>query len=773
MIRKVDIYIESEIPNDYKKIELFNDEKISLSLSVQNINDISKVYADYSQSFTIPASPQNNGIFKHFYQSDVDIDITTPGTQIIDHNQRRKAYIEIELTPFRTGTIQLEKANIKDNKVDSYSITFYGDLVTLKDKFGSDKLMDLDHYPINHTYTGAEVQSRITTTTDTYDVRYPMISSDRLWQITGGGANDITSTGHHVNYSELFPAVRVKSIFDIIASKYGITFTGNFLSDKRFTNLFLWYKNAETNITWSEAQPVTFNTSSSVDNDSNGRLAGSLLYLKQPSIYSRTTIQAFTPNTGGVAYKIDTYKNGLLLSTVDFDGTSASAGYFNLYDSTAIDPSESVYNFRIRTANPITLSIKILVVRNSNTNSMDIQCYPTTTTSNTDLSSKAPDMLVSDFFSAILREFNLTCFATSIDVFKIEPLDEWYGQGAVIDISQHIGTDSIDISRPKLYKSISFEYEKSESFLNVQFAANSQNREYGSTKYAFDYDGSDFAIKQPFENLLHTKFTGTQFQVAYALDKNYNKYIPKPCLLYMYDSQACSFKFDNNSSVVTITNYMPFGQEVYHNGTIFTSNFSSDQGTLTGEKDNNLYATYYYSYLANLFNLKQRLTNVKCYLPISLIVSLKLNDRLIIRDKRYIINDIKTDLTTGEVDLTLLNDFRPIMNPTLPIIQNGGSSFILPVQVPNKVVQVDLSSVAGATFSTSTITTDTNVTVTIGANPTTYYNRITEDGNSRVTEVFEDTRITEEYAVQDIDITHTYTTTTGTTYTETIYIQQL
>jgi hypothetical protein len=241
----------------------------------------------------------------------------------------------------------------------------------------------------------------------------------------------------------------------------------------------------------------------------------------------------------------------------------------------------------------------------------------------------------------------------------------------------------------------------------------------------------------------------------------------------MYDSQACSFKFDNNSSVVTITNYMPFGQEVLSDGVVYTSNFSADQGTLTAEQNNNLYAIYYYSYLANLFNLKQRLTNVKCYLPISLIVSLKLNDRLIIRDKRYLINDIKTDLTTGEVELTLLNDFRPILNPIIPTIPNSGGSFVLPVQLPNKVVEVDLSSVAGATFSTSTITTDTNVTVTVGANPTTYYNRITEDGNSRVTEVFEDSRITEEYAMQTIDITHTYTITTGTTYTETIYIQQL
>jgi hypothetical protein len=69
-----------------------------------------------------------------------------------------------------------------------------------------------------------------------------------------------------------------------------------------------------------------------------------------------------------------------------------------------------------------------------------------------------------------------------------------------------------------------------------------------------------------------------------------------------------------------------------------------------------------------LFNPKNRLTNVKAILPISILTSLKLNDRLIIRDKRYIINDFKTNLTTGETTFNLLNDFIPI----LPDQEEGG-----------------------------------------------------------------------------------------------------
>jgi hypothetical protein len=67
---KVALYIYDD--NVSKRIELFEDEKISLTSSIQNVNDISKVFTDYSQSFTIPASDNNNEIFRHWYENSLD-----------------------------------------------------------------------------------------------------------------------------------------------------------------------------------------------------------------------------------------------------------------------------------------------------------------------------------------------------------------------------------------------------------------------------------------------------------------------------------------------------------------------------------------------------------------------------------------------------------------------------------------------------------------------------------------------------------------------------
>ena len=109
-MRGVSVYIEGV------KLDLFDDEQINVTSIQQNVQDISKVFTDFSQSFSCPATPNNNQVFEHFYQNDVNA--------TIDFNVRREALIEIDLTTFRRGKISLEKTEVKNNEPYSYQITF-------------------------------------------------------------------------------------------------------------------------------------------------------------------------------------------------------------------------------------------------------------------------------------------------------------------------------------------------------------------------------------------------------------------------------------------------------------------------------------------------------------------------------------------------------------------------------------------------------------------------------------------------------------------------
>jgi hypothetical protein len=275
-------------------------------------------------------------------------------------------------------------------------------------------------------------------------------------------------------------------------------------------------------------------------------------------------------------------------------------------------------------------------------------------------------MTVADFFSGILKEFNLTCYSVGADTFQVEPLDHWYSKGAIIDVTKYVDTDTISVDRLPLYKNISFNYQKSESFLNRSWGDRA-GREWGDISTAYPYDGGDFNVTVPFENLQFTKFTGTTTYVAYSLTSapDYKPYVPKPVLMYFNGVMSTNLQLTASGFSETITAACRFGPDLDYNGRIYSLNFSSDTSTWYDVLINDsLFATYYFGYLSNLFNTKNRLTKIKAYFPIGLITNLRLNDRLIIQDKRYIINTINSDITSGEVSLELINDFRQIFNIT-------------------------------------------------------------------------------------------------------------
>lgn len=639
-----------------KRIELFDDEKISITSSIQNVNDISKVFTDYSQTFTIPASDVNNGIFKHWYENALD--------NAFDQRQRYAGYIEIDTQVFRTGKWQLESATIKNNRVEDYKLTFYGVLKSLTDKFGEDKLKDiqeLNEYTI--AYSGATVRNAIETTADE-DVAFPLISSNRVWQYGGGSVNDISISAGHISYTELSPALKIARIFDAIALKYDINFNGNFLTQSRFTKAYLWLKNKDVFSALGEKKLIEF---TSITNGDSVLTINNNSYDLTPSEYNNGSNGIFY-NGGAITinlslstnWQVTKFKDGVQLYVQSGTGSTAYVGVgdisgnYQVYLSTGVSCSYTG-----------TISASSTIYDEQNNSS-----YTTTSsanivygiiTSNLDLPSFMPDMKVTDFFSGVLKMFNLTAFSYDEQTYTLEQLENWYYQGEIKEYSEHCVTD-FEYERIKPYKKVNFTYEKSESILNKNYLDTNQ-KEYGDLSYPFNSDGSDYYVKLPFENIIFNKFTGTNLQVGYAIKTDLTPYVPKPIILYKYKNVACDFWFDDGNPPPSKTyNYNVMGQDVEYQTEIHTLNFGVEFSSYTlNPIDNTLFRNYYFDYLNNLYNLKSRMVKVTMRLPYSELLSLRLNDRIVIRDKRYIINTFTTDLDTFESKFELIQDFRPTL----------------------------------------------------------------------------------------------------------------
>jgi hypothetical protein len=579
------------------------------------------------------------------------------------------AYIEIDTILFRKGKIQLESANIVDGQPQDYSITFIGLLGNLKDKFAGLFLKDLTSTAYDFNYSATIVKDRVTQNVPAQDVMFPLISSLNYWKYDTPHFYDIFKNSEPIRYNDLFPAIRVGRVLNMIESQFGINFNTLFEVDDKFENAYLWLKNAETFVVKPETNLITWDTiSTGFPYGFNIDLVNDTFSGDGSGLYNyQTSFITFTATVAGLTYNIHTIKNGIevlkqtfvsVTSTVTIGLTDFAYGGYDPLD---------VYSVRISAIIPITFSTSLYLRSVDDFVTLDVIVTKTssqTTLSNTlPIKNYFPEIKIEDFFSGILKMFNLTCFTQDGINYTIEPLDDYYNAGVDVDLTKYVIQDKKNLNRVKSYKKINFDYEKSESITNVSFNSNA-GIEYGSLSYSTGNDGEEYSIKLPFENLGFQNLTGL-LQVGYALKTDLKPYIPKPVILYAYKQSGTTtvptFHFSTSTmgNGLAYTEYHAFGQETLVSGQTYSLNFNEQQSTLTNEVVfNGLYQMYYSNYFANIFNFKARLIKISTILPTSILTTLKLNDSIIIRDTKYIINTMTTDLTTGEVQFELLTDQR-------------------------------------------------------------------------------------------------------------------
>nr|BAR34823.1 hypothetical protein [uncultured Mediterranean phage uvMED] len=261
---------------DYQRLDLFEDEQISLTQTIQDIRDIEKVFTDFSKSFSLPASSKNNLLFRHYYRSDI-LEDRVPDS-IFNANSKLRAVLELNYKRFKSGYIVLNGVKLKNNQPDSYNITFFGETVTLKDKLKDKRLSSLDFSQFDHAYDVSNVRQGVQTfvtalsggTTSTAHVIYPIISHTQRFIYNSGASGVLTtqersSTTRNLYYdtsspsqsdstgrlgstkgfvfTDLKPALRVIDIIRVIEQDpyIQLQFSDDFFQETGlFADLYMW-----------------------------------------------------------------------------------------------------------------------------------------------------------------------------------------------------------------------------------------------------------------------------------------------------------------------------------------------------------------------------------------------------------------------------------------------------------------------------------------------------------------------------------------------------
>ena len=589
-MQKVQIYVGST------RLDLFKDETIKLTQSLKNINKVDKIFTEFTQTFSVPASSTNNILFQHYYNFNI--------VGGFDARRKQPASIELNYIPFKTGLMRLDGVDLKDNKAYAYRITFFGETVNLKDILATNQIDSLDFDIYNTTYEPTTVLDGMELDPLSLDVNgnyennlvVPLIShtnpifynSDDVVSGTNNMYYELNS-GAGVFYSDLKYALRVETIVNAISTDYlvpaGLSFSDDFFNteNKPYSTLFLWLHRKSGSVgvgtegvnelalpisTWTPTSGTTIsnngttiNIFSQYSSPPNNVITKFDVYIVPTDTSKEWTL---TINRSGSEFYSSGVVTGSLSLTITAFNFLAPLGYTFVLSSTEqvvfstatlemggnyFDGNNQVYwtdNFSATAGGDITIPLAVPFIINE----------------------QIPEMKIIDFLTGIFKMFNLVAYyedskivvKTYDDYFASldtglwnlqnsewqDELRDWNEIGSTTSnqysIDEFLDTRSIKVDVALPYKQINFLYEGTGTLLAKKYNQ-LNNIGWGEIRYTlngevYDAPSDVYNVKIPFEHMQMERLNdityGFQTNVMYGISVNENvqPYIGKPLLFY-------------------------------------------------------------------------------------------------------------------------------------------------------------------------------------------------------------------------------------------------
>ena len=698
-MRRLQLYIGTE------RVDLFKDESVSLTQTIKNVKDLAKVFTEFTQTFSVPASSVNNKIFQHYYNFDI--------SGGFDARIKANARLELNDLPFKDGKIALQGVDLKNNLAHTYRITFFGNTVNLKDTLGDAQLSSLsfsDYYDRLYdfgTVTGV-MQDGLT------PFIVPLIThTNRLIYNSGShvafdpeatinnlyhqGSGNQSQNG--VYWNQFKYAVRLQNIIEAIQTKYGITFSDDFFNDannEQFSTLYMWLhrksgsveRPTQVDFVYTRLVDLVQTQSQGISSVTNGIITVTIPTNDglQPAFFIVDLAQA-----SANPYSVQVLRNGGTvvgeLNSVTGNQTLTVRGDTNDFQNNA--------TYTIQIGGVVTFNANDIVVSVSATatgvsavdqykNSLQ---FGTNQSKEFNIVEQIPKMKIIDFLSGLFNLFNLTAYVNDVGTIVVRTLDSYYADSTqVYNIDKYLDTtkSTSDVALP--YNKINFSYKGLGTLLSQQFNQLT-NSGWGSLSYTLDGDIFDapsepYEIEVPFEHMQFERLydqgnsppTSTDVQWGYSVNENLQSYIGEPLIFYGIPiTNGTNIRIRDtvlNNNVADIVNYIipsnsfsiaPSTSRInIHFQNELNEYLANEPDGLVGGDNalgftDTLFQTDYKEYIQDVFNVRRRLLKVTAYLPMKVYYNLQLNDLIQLGQDSYKINSMKTDLTTGKTEFELLN----------------------------------------------------------------------------------------------------------------------
>ena len=694
---KFELYINSQ------RVELFKDESVSLTETIQDIRDISKVFTDFTKPFTLPASDTNNKIFKHYYRFNIAEGYTYDARKMVD------AKIELNTIPYKEGKIRLEGVDLENSKPKAYRVTFFGNTVNLPNTLGDDEINALTWLSnFNTTYSYSEVENTIISTTGknftvdstlyTAALIVPLISNttrfyyDSTLEIPylntdgtvnsflGGnlyptnasspGVNDV----HGVYFEDLTYAIKAHLIVKAIEDQYDdITFSDDFFDltngPDAYKNLYVLCQRKEGRI--FEDMTVFEKIIDNFETKGNLNIAVSGAAVRIFNLNPNQTVNGVWTINSQQAYPTFTAvlrEGSEEVLRKEFTSGTNTQGIV----SQQLTNTSQGYTLTIETQSGFIIPSVTFQGTTPNGNQLTAQ-----TTSQIDVQNEKefiiqnhlPNLKVINFLTGLFKMFNLTAFQKD-GIIHVKTLDSFYTNGTIRDITEHVDPQTIQVDKALPYKKIKFKYEDTDSILAKQHYE-TQGTRWGAIGYAetgdLNSNPTEFIVEAPFDHLKYERInaSNTDIQWGFMADEKNEPYFKNAVLFlgeFVQTNNDLRFlqSTSGTGAIRDINKYWMPSNTVSRDSTVSKEsihfNVELSEWTRTSAFTETLFDKYYRFYIAGIFNSAKRLTKISARLPKNFILNYTLADTVMIDQEKYKINSITTDLLTGKSQLELLNE---------------------------------------------------------------------------------------------------------------------
>ena len=577
-MRRLQLYIGTE------RVDLFKDETVSLTQTIKNVKDLAKVFTEFTQTFSVPASSVNNKIFKHYYNFDI--------SGGFDARIKADARLELNDLPFKDGKIALQGVELKNNVAHTYKITFFGNTVNLKDILGDAQLSSLAFNGLNKSYKFTEIRdalsplaifdsdkiiapfithtNRLIYDSSSHTIYDPEATTNNLYHQGSGNKSQ-----NGVAWNQFKYAIRVQQIIAEIQFRYpAIQFSDDFFNNtnnEKFYDLFMWLHRKSGDVQPATQVEVIYTKLEdliSTNTQVVSSVSGGVVFVSASQLdgYFASSIRVkLTPNTGNI-YSYQVIRDG---GEIIAQGNDVS-GNINVNITTD-------NNFRNNSSYLVQISSPLGIVFNAGDIEIEINYFDTNTSpttfpedtyennatvtidANPDfqfvIAEQIPKMKIIDFLSGLFNMFNLTAYVNDTGTIVVRTLDSYYAASTqVYNIDKYLDTtkSTVDIALP--FKEINFSYKGLGTFLAKQFNQLT-NSGWGSLSYSldgeiFDAPSEAYKIELPFEHMQYerlydtnttlTSKTPTAIQYGYCVNENQQSYIGEPLLFYPIVKTAIS-----------------------------------------------------------------------------------------------------------------------------------------------------------------------------------------------------------------------------------------